>query len=160
MAKFVNLIVVDCGFNPRSFKQWSEKIVYKMHHTDSRAATLVILQYTVKLVYKPLYVDYVWFVWTNLTCLLQTKKCGIRAQYCLLKWWPRRPNFVFGDQNVNLVASVTTSIIEVGDRKVWIIFHQREKNIELEDCSNHWKNICFYLFTLYLWLPIFFYFSH
>jgi hypothetical protein len=58
---------------------------------------------------------------------LQTKKCGIRAQYCLLKWWPGRPNFVFGDQNVNLVASVTTSIIEVGDRKFWIIFHQREK---------------------------------
>jgi hypothetical protein len=35
--------------------------------------------------------------------------------------------FCFGDQNVNLVASVTTSIIEVGDRKFWIIFHQREK---------------------------------
>jgi hypothetical protein len=33
-----------------------------------------------------------------------------------------RPNFVFGDQNLNLVASVTTSIIEVGDHKFWIIF--------------------------------------
>jgi hypothetical protein len=32
-------------------------------------------------------------------------------------------------KNVNLVAS----IIEVGDWKFWIIFHQREKNIELED---------------------------
>jgi hypothetical protein len=55
---------------------------------------------------------------------------------------------------------VTTSLIEVGDWKFWIIFHQREKNIELEDWSNHWKNICFYLFTLYLWLPILFYFGH
>jgi hypothetical protein len=58
-----------------------------------------------------------------LTCLLQAKKCGIRAQYC----------GGLGDQNVNLVASVTTSLIEVGDWKFWIIFHQREKNIELED---------------------------
>jgi hypothetical protein len=31
----------------------------------------------------------------------------------------------------NLVASVTTSIIEVDNRKFWIIFHQREENIEL-----------------------------
>ena len=30
------------------------------------------------------------------------------------------------------MASVTTSIIEVGDWKFWIIFHQREKNIELD----------------------------
>jgi hypothetical protein len=35
-------------------------------------------------------------------------KC--RAQFCLLKWWPERPNFVFGDQNLNLV----TSVIEFG----------------------------------------------
>ena len=47
---------------------------------------------------------------------------------------------------------------------------QREKNIELSISKlayrrrhwtwrlwlNHWKNICFYSFTLYLWLPIFF----
>jgi hypothetical protein len=31
-------------------------------------------------------------------------------------------NFVFGDRNLNLVASMTTSVIEVGDRKFWIIF--------------------------------------
>jgi hypothetical protein len=54
-----------------------------------------------------------------------------RAQFCLLKWWTGQPNLVFGNQNLNLVASVTTSIIEVGDRKFWIIFHQREENIEL-----------------------------
>jgi hypothetical protein len=29
-----------------------------------------------------------------------------RAQFCLLKWWPGRPNFVFGNQNLNLVANV------------------------------------------------------
>jgi hypothetical protein len=40
-----------------------------------------------------------------------------RAQFCLLEWSPGRPNLVFGDQNLNLVASV----IEVGDRKFWII---------------------------------------
>jgi len=48
-----------------------------------------------------------------------------RAQFCLLKWSPVRPNFVFGDQNLNLVASVTTSVIEVGDQKFWIIFDHR-----------------------------------
>jgi hypothetical protein len=42
-----------------------------------------------------------------------------RAQLCLLEWSPGRPNLIFGDQNLNLVASV----IEVGDRKFWIIFH-------------------------------------
>ena len=97
-----------------------------------------------------------------------------RAQFCLLKWWPEQPNFVFGNQNLNLVASVTTSIIEVGDRKFWIIFHQREENIKLSISKlayrrgywtwrlwlNHWKNICFYSFILYLWPPFFFHFGH
>jgi hypothetical protein len=40
-----------------------------------------------------------------------------RAQFCLLKWLPGRPYFVLDDQNLNLVASMTTSVIEVGDRK-------------------------------------------
>jgi hypothetical protein len=30
-----------------------------------------------------------------------------------------------------MVASMITSVIEVGDRIFWIIFHQREENIEL-----------------------------
>ena len=38
------------------------------------------------------------------------------------KMGPGWPNFVFGDQNFNLVVSVTTSIIEVGDQKFWIHF--------------------------------------
>ena len=41
-----------------------------------------------------------------------------RVQFCLLKWSLGRPNFIVCDQNLNLVAS----IIEVGDRKFWIIF--------------------------------------
>jgi hypothetical protein len=42
---------------------------------------------------------------------LATPSMWFRAQICLL-------NFVFGDQNFNLVASVTTSVIEVGDKKL------------------------------------------
>jgi hypothetical protein len=38
---------------------------------------------------------------------------------------PRQPNFVFGDQILNLVASMTTSVIKVADRKF-----SREENIE------------------------------
>ena len=65
-----------------------------------------------------------------------------------IEWWPGRPNFVFGDQNLNLLASMTTSIIEVGDQKFWIIFHQREKNIELEDSDQIIERI--FVFTLLL----------
>jgi hypothetical protein len=41
----------------------------------------------------------------------------------MVTWVTWGPNFVFGDNNFNLVASVTTRVIEVGDKKFWIIFH-------------------------------------
>jgi hypothetical protein len=80
-----------------------------------------------------------------------------RAQFCLLKWWPGRPNFKSGGQgdhqrNWGCRPEIFQSNFQYQN---W----PTEKDIELEDWLNHWKTICFYSFT-YLLSTNLFYLGH